>query len=154
MSIRRTRERVTTHEDDVEPAETMPVEAEERDSVTTDPYEERRDSAWRVGQLIFLVFAVVEALIATRFVMLLLGANPDAGFTSFIYSVTGPLVAPFEGIFGAPDLETGVFDPASLVALIVYPLVGWVIAKLLDILLGDRRSAVRTRTRSVDTHVR
>ena len=154
MTIRRTRERVTTREDDVQPVETTPVEAEEQYSVTTDPYEERRDSAWRAGQLVYLVFAVVEALIAIRFVMLLLGANPDAGFTSFVYGVTGPLVAPFEGIFGAPDVETGVFDPASLVALIVYPLVGWVIAKLIDILLGERRSAVRTRTHSVDTHVR
>ncbi len=157
MAYQRTTERVETFERDVEPAPVTPhveTEAEEHYTVATDPYDERRDAAWRVGQFVYLFFGVVIALIAIRFVLLLLGAEPDAGFVSLVYSVTNPLVAPFEGIFGSPEVDTGYFDPASLVAIVVYALVAWVIAKLLWILLGDTRTGVSTHTRSVDTEIR
>jgi uncharacterized protein YggT (Ycf19 family) len=154
MAYQRTTERVETYERDL-PAEPGPVvEAEERHSVATDPYDRRRDSAWRIGQLVYLLFGVVIALIGIRFVLLLLGANPNAGFTDFVYRVTNPLVTPFEGIFGAPNLETGVLDPASLVAIVVYALVGWVVAKVIDIALGETRTGVQATTREYNTHVR
>ena len=152
MVHQRTTERVETHVRGVDPAPV--VETEDRQVVATDPYDARRDSWWRVSQLVWLVFGVVIGLIAIRFVLLLLGANPDAGFTSFVYGVTNPLVAPFEGIFGAPDLETGVFDPASLVAIAVYALVGWVVGKVVDIALGETRTGVRARTHTSDVHMR
>ena len=146
---------VTTELDDayVEPRDTA-VAAEHTDVVTTDPYAPRRTSVAKALQFVYLIFGVIEALIAIRFVLLLLGANPNAGFTSFIYGVTRPLVAPFEGIFGAPNLTHGVFDPASLVALVVYPLLGWVIYWLLWIALGEDRTAIRTHRRSVDQEIR
>lgn len=154
MADQRTTERDETYER-AAPAEPAPVvEAQERHVVATDPYDGRRNSAWRLSQLVYLVFGVAIGLIAIRFVLLLLGANPEAGFTDFVYAVTNPLVAPFEGIFGAPDLETGVFDPASLVAIVVYALLGWVVGKLIDILLGERRTGVRATTREYDTHLR
>ena len=153
MAYQRTTERhsVSHGEPTLDPAHD--VTEERTRSVSTDPYSDRRDAAWRVSQLVWLVFGVGIALIAIRFVLLLLGANPDAGFTDFIYTVTNPLVRPFEGIFGAPDLQTGVLDPASLVAIVVYSLLAWVVAKLVDILVGESRSAVETRSRSVDDHV-
>ena len=46
-------------------------------------------------QLVYLVFGLIEGLIAIRFVLKALGANPTAGFAEFIYGITGPLVAPF-----------------------------------------------------------
>ncbi len=157
MGYQRTTEHVETYERDVEPAPAtgrVETEAEEHYTVATDPYDERRDAAWRVGQFVYLLFGVVIALIAIRFVLLLLGANPDAGFVSFVYSVTNPLVAPFEGIFGSPELDTGYFDAASLVAIPVYALLGWVVGKVLDIALGETRTGVRARSRHVDTHIR
>lgn len=154
MGYQRTTERrtVTREEPAVEPVHD--VSAESAHTVSTDPYADRRDAAWRASQLVWLIFGVGIALIAIRFVLLLLGANPDAGFTDVIYTLTNPLVRPFEGIFGAPNLETGVFDPASLVAIVVYSLLAWVVAKLVDILAGESRSAVETRSRSVDDHLR
>ena len=153
MAYQRTTERQSVSHDEPALDPVHDVTEERTRSVSTDPYSDRRDAAWRVSQLVWLVFGVGIALIAIRFVLLLLGANPDAGFTNFIYTVTNPLVRPFEGIFGAPDLETGVLDPASLVAIVVYSLLAWVVAKLVDILVGESRSAVETRSRSVDDHV-
>jgi uncharacterized protein YggT (Ycf19 family) len=154
MAYQRTRERVERTDEDARPTQRTVVDAEETYTTASDPYEDRRNAAWRIGQLVYLIFGVVIALIAIRFVLLLLGANPNAGFTDFVYDVTGPLVAPFEGIFGAPDVETGVFDPASLVAIVVYSLIAWVVAKVIDISLGETRSGVRSSSRSVDTRVR
>src|SRR6476660_5924159 len=101
MARQYTEERVVTTEHDgtyVAPVESAVV-SEHTDTVTTDPYAPRRTGVAKGLQLVYLVFGVIEALVAIRFVMLLLGANPNAGFTSFVYNVTGPLVAPFEGIF-------------------------------------------------------
>jgi uncharacterized protein YggT (Ycf19 family) len=146
---------ITTDDADLMPDHARPaVTTEDTRTVATDPYDTRRDGADRVAQAVGVLFGVVIALIGIRFVLLLLGANPDAGFTSFIYGVTGPLVAPFEGMFGAPDTGSGVVDPASLVAIVVYTLLGWLVTKLVWLALGDTRRAVQTHSRSVDTEIR
>jgi uncharacterized protein YggT (Ycf19 family) len=136
----------------VEERTTRPAVGVERArTVTADPYDTRRDAAAKVSGLISLVFGVIVALVAIRFVLLLLGANPNAGFSSLIYGITNPLVAPFNGIFGGADLGAGaVLDPASLVAIVVYALAGWLLSRLVWLLMGDNRSAVVTRSSRVD----
>lgn len=84
-------------------------------------------------RIVWFIVGVVNVMIALRFVLLLLGANPDAGFTDFIYSTSAPLVAPFVGIFGEPAYGKSVFEISSLLAILVYVLVGLGIAKLLTL---------------------
>src|SRR5215218_2228215 len=95
---------------------------------TVDYVEARRSAAdWLTG-LISLVIGVIAILIAIRVVLKLLAANTASGFTQFIYNVTGPLVAPFHGIFGTPSAENGaVFEVSSVLAIAIYLLVGWLI---------------------------
>lgn len=87
-----------------------------------------------VARIVYVIVGIIEALLAFRFVFLLLGANSAAGFVDFIYRLTDPLVAPFYGIF--PEVSTrglsqqATFDPATLVAMAVYGLVGWAIVRL------------------------
>src|SRR5260221_9483723 len=52
-----------------------------------------------VAQLVSLALVIVEGLLIVRIALLLLAANPDAGFSSWIYGFTAPLVAPFQGVF-------------------------------------------------------
>ncbi len=120
-------------------------------TATTDPYAARVRTASRVVQLIYLVFGVIEALIAIRIVLHALGANPDAGFAQLIYGLTAPLVAPFAGLFGNPQANGNVLELQSIVALVVYALVAWLLAKLAWLMLGDTRSAVTTSSTSVGT---
>lgn len=83
---------------------TRPVATAERtDAVVTDPYGMRRDTALRVSQAIYLIFGIVEVLIAIRFVLRLLGANAEAGFASLINRISTPLVAPFAGLSARPS---------------------------------------------------
>ncbi len=127
---------------------------ERSDMVTTDPYAPRRYAAGRVVQAIYLVFGILEGLLAIRFVLKLLGANETAGFTSFVYNITAPLLAPFAGMFGTPTAEGSVLEIHTIVAIIVYALIAWLLAKLVWLVMGDNRTAVQTTTRNVDTHVR
>jgi len=126
---------------------------DEYDTVAYDPYEGRRLAAVRLTQVIYWVFALVEGLIAIRLILRALGANPSAGFAQFIYGITGPLVAPFMGLFGNPTYQNSVLELSSIVALIVYALVAWLLAKLVWILVGETRSAIRTRSTQMDSRI-
>ena len=124
---------------------------EHTEAVVSDPYAHRRGIASKVSQAIYVIFGVVEALLAMRFVLRLLGANPEAGFASLIYRLSAPLVAPFVGLFGSPQVNGMVLEIETVVAIVVYGLVAWGLAKLAWLLLGETRSGVRTRSRTVDT---
>jgi hypothetical protein len=127
------------------------AEVDHVEAVAYDPFQQRRMTAYRVTQLIYLIFGIIEGLIAIRFVLKALGANPSAGFAEFIYGITYPLILPFIGLFGNPAAQGSVLEINSIVALIVYALVGWLLAKLAWIALGDTRSAVKST--AIDTHV-
>lgn len=83
---------------------------------------------------IWLVLGIVEVLLVFRLVLKLLGANPNSGFVDFIYSISGPLNAPFRGIFTTPttqgNVTTSVFETSTVVAIIVYAIIAWGIIKL------------------------
>jgi uncharacterized membrane protein len=124
---------------------------DQTEAVAYDPYQSRRAAAYRVSQIIYWVFGLIIGLIAIRFILKALGANPDAGFAEFIYGVTSVLVAPFVGLFGNPQAQGSVLEVQSLVAIVVYALVAWLLVKLAWIVVGEPRSAVTTRTSSVDS---
>jgi YGGT family len=111
---------------------------------TVDPYEARRTALYRVRQVIWLVVGIVEGLIAIRFVLRLLGANPDAGFAQLIYGLTAPLVAPFVGLFGTPRFEGSEFEFTSLVAMMLYALLAWAVLKVVLMFFGETRTAMRS----------
>ena len=76
--------------------------------------------------LVYGLGGFIEALVGLRFLFRLLGANPDSGFVTWIYSWSTPIVTPFAGIFGQDATLTGqgvvtesVFDWSALVALLV-----------------------------------
>ncbi|HEX8968396.1 MAG TPA: YggT family protein [Chloroflexota bacterium] len=127
--------------------------ADQVESFAYDPYEGRRLAAYRMTQLVYWVFGLVEGLILIRAVLKALGANPAAGFAQLIYGLTAPLVGPFVGLFNNPAYQGSVLELSSIVALIVYGLLAWLIARLVWILLGETRSAVRTRRTQVDSRV-
>ena len=100
--------------------------------------------SFRAVQLVWLLTGVVDALIAIRFLLKLLGASIASTFTQLIYAVTDPLVAPFRDIFPVSGTNRAVVEPASVVAFIVYLLLGWAVVTLIKILTTPRG------TRAVD----
>lgn len=115
-----------------------------------DPIEARRVALFRWTQAIYLIFGVLEALIGIRFLLRLFGANPQAPFTAFLYDITDPFVAPFVGVFNAPQFEGNVFEPHSLLAIAVYALLAWLLVRVLWLTMSDpgpvHRHTGETRT--------
>lgn len=131
--------------------EIAPTAVDATRTSTLDPFGERRQTAYRLEQAIYLVFGIVESLIAIRFVLKLLGAGPEAGFSQFIYGITAPLIAPFIGLFGMPQASGSILELHSVAALVVYALVGLLIVKLARLLFGETRTGVMTRSDNTRT---
>jgi uncharacterized protein YggT (Ycf19 family) len=94
---------------------------------------------WRASQIVYTIGGIVEVLILIRIVLELLAANPGAGFSSFIYTITDPLVAPFRGVFPTPQSHGNVLDLAAVLAIVVYALLTWAVARIVELI--RRRSA-------------
>lgn len=90
----------------------------------------RTKPLYRGAQTVWYILGVLEALLAFRFVLKLLAANPNAGFSSFIYGVTYPFVAPFLAVFKVSRVEGNVLEWTTLLAMFVYWLIAWAIIKL------------------------
>ena len=82
-------------------------------------------------QVVWYILGILECLLAFRFVLKLLGANPTAGFSSFIYGVSRPFAAPFLNVFKVSKVEGSIFEWTTLLAMIVYWLVAMGIIRLL-----------------------
>ena len=94
----------------------------------------RRYTTARIARFIYFIFGLINSLIAIRFVFRLLGARPANDFASLIYDVTYPFVAPFIGLFGRePSFNRSVVEYSSLVAIIVYALLAYMLVRLLDL---------------------
>ena len=85
---------------------------------------------YRGTQIVWYVLGLLEVLLTFRFVLKLLAANPQAGFSSFIYTVSYPFATPFLNVFHATKVEGGVFEWTTLLAMFVYWLIAWGIVKL------------------------
>jgi uncharacterized protein YggT (Ycf19 family) len=96
----------------------------------------------RVERVIWFIVAVIDSLIAIRFFMKLLGASYQADFVRFMYGVTGPLVAPFRGIFQSSGSGNYVLEPESLIAIAIYLLIGWGVVALIRIMSTPRTRPV------------
>jgi len=83
------------------------------------------------ARIVWYIAGILLVILAFRFVLTLLGANSTNGFANFIYNVSHPFVAPFFGLFGY-KLQYGAshFETYTLVAMAVYAIVAWGIAKL------------------------
>jgi len=85
---------------------------------------------YRGTQVVWYILGLIEALLAFRFILKLLGANPNAGFSGFIYGVTFPLAAPFLSVFGITQVQGNILEWTTLLAMLVYLFVAWGIVKL------------------------
>jgi len=100
-------------------------------------------STQKIEYLIYYVLGALEILLTFRLIFKLTGASLASGFVRTIYALTSIFVYPFEGIFRhgfAPGLEmNAVFEPATIVAIIVYAILAWGIVKLVRITSGEKQ---------------
>lgn len=109
---------------------------------------EYRQAIYKVTQFIWLLFGGLEALIGIRVILLMIGANPANLFTAFVYQLSELFLWPFQNIVANPAFQNHVLEITSLIAMIVYPLIGWAIVRLIWVLF------YRTPTSQVTTYHR
>jgi hypothetical protein len=82
-----------------------------------------------------LLWAVILLLVGARFVALLIDVNRDSRLVQRLYDWSEFWVSPFFGILGlenkAIEDTGGVFEPASLVALVAYLIIGAIVFGIL-----------------------
>lgn len=103
-----------------------------RDTVSTTDNPVRRYTV--AQQIISIITSALLALLAIRVVLSLLGANRLNPFAAFIYALSYPFVAPFFGLFGYnPQYGVSRLELETLVAMLVYALVGYGLVRLVGV---------------------
>lgn len=112
---------------------------ENRVRVMPTPAEQQFAALDRAKRIVWFVISLVIALIVLRFVLLAMGANAENGFATFVYGLSNIFVAPFIGLFGAePVVGASYFEYASLIAIAIYLLLGWIIGKVLELTMAPK----------------
>jgi len=91
-------------------------------------------------QIVWYLSGLLQTLLIFRFVLKLTGANPEAGFTNFIYTATRPFVAPFLTVFPISTVDGSVFEWTTLLAMLVYLLIAIALVQFI-LIIGKKVSA-------------
>ena len=119
-----------------------------------EPERERRIFTFKATQLVWLLFGILEALIALRIGLKLIGANPDSPIAVYLYGFTGLFLLPFEGLTGTPSSGGMVLEVSSVIAMLVYALIAWALERIIWVIFYRPRGPVVgvTQTTSTDDH--
>jgi hypothetical protein len=116
-----------------------------------EPERERRIFTFKATQVVWLLLGILEALLALQFVLKLIGANPDSPFAVFIYGFTSLFLFPFAGLTATPSAGGMVLEIPTVIAMVVYALIGWAIERIIWVIFYRPRGPV-TQTTTTDQH--
>lgn len=85
---------------------------------------------YRGAQIVWYSLYLLETLLAIRFVLKLLGANPNAAFSDVIYTLSYIFTWPFATVFSHDYVQGSIFEWTTLLAMLVYWLLATAIIKL------------------------
>jgi hypothetical protein len=121
-----------------------------------EPERERRIFTFKATQLVWLLFGILEALIALRIGLKLIGANPDSQIVNLIYGITALFLFPFKDLIGSPTSGNMVLELSSMFAMLIYGLIAWVIERIVWLIFYRPSGPVVgvTQTTTTDQHTR
>lgn len=111
-----------------------------------------RVTTFKVTQLIWLLFGLLEAAIGLRVIFKLIAVNPNNAFAAFLYRVTDLFLAPFQSLVGSPAAEGMVLEVSSIIAMIVYALIAWALERLVYVLFYRPRGGISVQRTVVAEH--
>jgi hypothetical protein len=119
-----------------------------------EPEREQRIFSFKVTQLVWLLFGVLEALIALRIGLKLIGANPESPIVALIYGLTFLFLFPFEGLITSPTIGGMVLEISSMFAMLIYALIAWVVERTVWLIFYRPRGPVVavTETSTSESH--
>lgn len=94
--------------------------------------------------LVYYFFGVLETLLVFRLILKIAGAGFNSWFVSILYTITRFFIIPFEGIFRKASINgietVSIFEPSTIVAIIVYGVLAFGIVKLIRISSGEEQT--------------
>lgn len=85
-----------------------------------------------MSAFVSIILGAIELLLSLRFIFRFFSVNPEAPFVAWLYGFTAPLVAPFARILPDWKIFNFVIDSTTLIALIVYVVVGYFLLQILS----------------------
>jgi len=107
-----------------------------------EPGREQRIFSFKATQLIWLFLGILEAFIALRFLLKLIGANPESPIVALIYGFTYLFLFPFEGMTATPAAGGMVLELSSLFAMGIYALIAWAVERIVWLVFYRPRGPV------------
>lgn len=93
----------------------------------------KKKAIFRTYQIIWYILGIIEVLLAFRFALRLLGANPASGFTALIYALSAPFAVPFRGIIRATQFGNSAIEWSTLIAMLVFLVIAYGLVKLFQL---------------------
>jgi hypothetical protein len=90
---------------------------------------------FRSTEIAWFVLFLLETLFVFRFVFKVIGVNPAAKFTSFIYALSSVFMVPFLSVFPTTVIQESVFEWTILLAMFVYWMIAYAVVRFLDSLV-------------------
>jgi Zn-dependent protease with chaperone function len=121
-----------------------------------EPERELRLFTFKLTQLVWLFFGILETLIALRILLKLIAANPNSPIAALIYAFTDLFLFPFSGLTATPSAGGMVLELSSLFAMVIYGLIAWAIERTIWVIFyrprGPLVEVTRRRTTTTDHH--
>jgi hypothetical protein len=108
----------------------------------SEPGREQRIFTFKFTQLVWLLFGILEAMIALRIGLKLIGANPESPIVAMIYGFTSLFLIPFVGLIESPTAGSMVLEISSLFAIAVYALAAVALERLVWLIFYRPRGPV------------
>lgn len=121
------------------------TEYKEVQTVQGDPGHNQRVTTFKATQLVWLVFGIIEAAIGLRVLFKAIAVNPANPFAMFLYRFTDLFLWPFKSLVGSPGVDGMVLEISSIIAMVIYLLIAWVLERLIYVLFYKPRGPVSTR---------
>ncbi len=120
----------------------------------SEPEREQRIFTFKATQLIWLLFGILEAVIALRIGLKLIGANPDSPIVALIYGFTYLFLFPFAGMTATPSAGGMVLELSSFFAMVIYALIAWAVERTVWLVFYRPRGPVvgTTQTTTNEHH--
>ena len=119
-----------------------------------EPEREQRILTFKATQLIWLLLGILEAVIALRIGLKLIGANPGSPIVALIYGVTNLFLFPFTGLVNSPMFGNMELEISSMFAMLIYGLLGWAAERLVWLAFYRPRGPVVGTTQTTTSESR
>lgn len=106
--------------------------------VVDDAAAAQRSFTYQITGILWLMFGALEGLLGLRLILKLLAANPSNPFAQLIYGLSDLFVWPFIGLTVTPSAAGIVVEIHTIIAMVVYAILAWLVISLVRVLLYRR----------------